>query len=89
MKATRFVYYIENSFLPEPIAMYRDKLGSDVSGETLTKRGEAIPLTPTFRTWVNLISQKKRCPRCYTTLRGSIEDFVRHSGVHKSPLVKA
>lgn len=64
--------------------MYRNAQGSDISDEELNKRGLPIPLTPTFKTWVNKISNKQRCARCYAALRGTWSDLNDHfDKVHK------
>lgn len=57
----KFAYYQEWPEM-EPFAIYRilksdnEKLTvlSDISQETLAKFGVAIPLTPTFQTWINI-----------------------------------
>lgn len=69
------------------VAIYVDQHGSHISGEELLKRGIPIPLTPTYQTWVSLVSKKRKCPRCYKSLRGCLDDYVNHANSHKLRVV--
>lgn len=63
----RFVYWWdglgENG---EPIAVYRDEKGSDVTGASLLAAGHPLPLTPTYETWKKLTQSGDRCPKCWS-----------------------
>lgn len=53
--------------------------GSTVCGSTaMAVYGISIPLFPDLKTWKQLTEKKKRCFRCWGTLRGTMADYVRH-----------
>ena len=71
----------------EPLAFYRNSIGSDVTAETLLASGHPISLTPTFSTWQNMVGQKSRCGLCWAVTRGRY-DFRRHLDLNHRALGK-
>lgn len=77
MKKPRFKYY--DGFPLEPIySMWLERGYSDVSGQTLLSHGHPIPPTPTYRTWRDLVRSKRKCGRCFSTVKNS-SDLVHHN----------
>lgn len=82
MKRARFVYYQEGPLIAGfPYAVYRDENNSDISAEELYRRGQPIPLTPTYSTWRNLVDTKKRCGKCFAYVRQRVSDLQFHRKV--------
>ena len=84
MSAPRFKYYTPRVEEIDPIAIYSLAMGeghSDVSGESLLEKGLPIPLTPDHKTWERLVVEKKKCGRCFASVRGH-DDLTRHSSIH-------
>lgn len=78
MNRVKFVYWWPGVGTDgEPVAFYQDGNGSDVTGETLQSRKQALPMTPTYQTWVELTARKLRCPKCWMAMRG-LADMNRH-----------
>jgi hypothetical protein len=78
----RFKYYLQPFQNIEAVAIYSLPLRdghSDVSAPGLAQAGYAVPLTPDYKTWRMMVQKKLRCGRCWRTLRGTNDDFVKHS----------
>lgn len=49
----------------------------------LKSLGFEIPKTPRLTDWRKLVEDKKRCGRCWRTLRGTEADRANHAATHK------
>lgn len=83
----RFQFYWDGFKNLDPIPSYvitksgisdRFREGSNVNKQTLERFNIPIPPTPDYTIWRKLVDQKKKCGRCYRTLRTTSSDYLNH-----------
>lgn len=65
-------YYVVSGEIPGKL-----RPGMNICAEQIQEAGLPIPLTPTYKTYLSLMGQKKRCGRCWAALRG-VADLSHH-----------